>query len=120
VGRPGNLLGVFPEVSLADSVVELGRGDALVIYTDGAIDERLVNPVTGERRLAEVPLGDAPLREAVASCPGRDAEGIAARIEEALHAARAGSPPVDDVALLVIRAADVRDPQPAPSPDPTG
>jgi PAS domain S-box-containing protein len=116
VGRPGHLLGLFPEVSLADSAIDLASGDALVIYTDGAIDERIADPVTGERRLAEGP-GDEPLRRAVAAAAGCDAEGIAARIEEALQAARGVSPPVDDVALLVIRAADVGDPQPAPSSD---
>lgn len=120
VGRPGHLLGVFPEVSLADSVIELHRGDALVIYTDGAIDERNASPVTGKRRLADAPPGDGPLRDAIAACRSCDAEGMAARIEEALQVARAGSPPVDDVALLVIRAADGPDAQPAPSPDSTG
>jgi serine phosphatase RsbU (regulator of sigma subunit) len=107
VGRPGHLLGVFPDVSLADSVIDLRRGDALVIYTDGAIDERSLTPVTGERRLADAVSGDAPLREAVAASSGCDAEGIAARIEEALQLVRGESPPVDDVALLVVRAVDV-------------
>jgi PAS domain S-box-containing protein len=117
VGRPGHLLGLFPEVELADSTIDLANGDALVIYTDGAIDERIVDPVTGERRLADP--GDEPLRRAVAAAAGYDAEGIAARIEEALHSARGGSPPLDDVALLVIRAAGVGDQEPAPPSDST-
>jgi PAS domain S-box-containing protein len=117
VGRPGHLLGIFPDVSLSDSAVDLASGDALVVYTDGAIDERIVDPVTGERKLADP--GDEPLRRAVADAAGCDAEGTAARIEEALQSARGASPPVDDVALLVIRAADVGNPQPVPSSDST-
>ena len=117
VGRPGHLLGLFPEVSLADSQIELASGDALVIYTDGAIDERIVDPVTGERKLADP--GDEPLRRAITAATGCDAEGIAAGIEDTLQSARGASPPVDDVALLVIRNSDVGDPQPAPSSDST-
>lgn len=119
VGRPGHLLGLFPEVSLADSQIDLASGEALVIYTDGAIDERIADPVTGERKLADGP-GDAPLRGAIAASMGCDAEGIAARIEETLQSTRGVAPPVDDVALLVIRAADAGEPQPAPSSDSTG
>jgi serine phosphatase RsbU (regulator of sigma subunit) len=120
VGRPGHLLGVFPEVSLTDVAVDLSPGDALVIYTDGAIDERNVDRVTGGRKPADAATGDAPLRGAVAAASGCAAEGIVARIEEALDSARGGSPPVDDVALLVVRAAEVGDRQPAPSSGSTG
>jgi serine phosphatase RsbU (regulator of sigma subunit) len=95
-GQAGQLLGVFPEVSLVDTVIDLRPGDALVIYTDGAIEQRGSEPVTGEERL----------RDAVAGSLGQDAEATAARIEETLRSARGPSPPIDDVALLVIRAAD--------------
>jgi PAS domain S-box-containing protein len=97
-GQPGHLLGVFPEVSLTDSVIDLRRGDALVIYTDGAIEQRRAEPEAGEKRL----------RDAVAASLGDDADATAAGIEEALRSARGPSPPVDDVALLVIRAAEGR------------
>jgi PAS domain S-box-containing protein len=95
-GRPGQLLGVFPDVSLADSVIDLGVGDAIVIYTDGAI----------EQRGAELVAGEKTLRDAVAASLGHDAAVTAAKIEEAIRSARGSSPPSDDVALLVIRAAE--------------
>jgi PAS domain S-box-containing protein len=107
VGQPGQLLGVFPEVSLVDSVIDLRLGDALVIYTDGAIEQRGMDPVTGRRRLADAVSGEERLRGAVAASIGCDAEATAARIEEALHSARGASPPIDDVALLVIRAGEM-------------
>jgi PAS domain S-box-containing protein len=95
VGEPGQLLGVLPEVSLVDSVVDLDRGDTLLIYTDGATEQRR-EAVAGEERL----------RDAFAASLGRDAEATAAGVEEALRAARGSSPQRDDVALLVIRVAE--------------
>lgn len=95
VGKPGQLLGILPEVSLADSVVDLRLGDRLVLYTDGATEQRRAEPITDEMIL----------RDAVAASLGRNAYATAAGIEEALAVARGSSPPRDDVALLVIRAA---------------
>jgi PAS domain S-box-containing protein len=97
-GQPGQLLGVLPEVCLVDSVVDLRPGDTLVIYTDGAIEQRGQEPVTGEQRL----------RDSLATSLGCDANATAARIEEALRSAGGPSPPVDDVALLIISAAEGR------------
>jgi serine phosphatase RsbU (regulator of sigma subunit) len=101
VGEPGQLLGVLPEVALVDSVVDLDRGDTLLIYTDGATEQRR-EAVAGEERL----------REAFAASLGRDAEATAAGVEEALRAARGSSPQRDDVALLVIRVAEPHPPPP--------
>ena len=95
-GRPGQLLGVFPDVFLADSVIDLRVGDAMVIYTDGAIEQRGAELVTGE----------TTLWDAVAASLGHDAAVTAAGIEEAISSARGSSPPHDDVALLVIRAVE--------------
>ena len=96
VGEPGQLLGVFPEVSLVDTVVDMDPGDTLLIYTDGATEQRR-EAVAGEERL----------RDAFAATLGRDAEATAAGVEEALRAARGSTPQRDDVALLVIRASEL-------------
>jgi len=101
VGETGQLIGVFPEVSLVDSVVDMDPGDTLLIYTDGATEQRR-EAVAGEERL----------RDAFAASLGKDAEETAAWVEEALRSARGSSPQRDDVALLVIRAAE---PDPRPS-----
>jgi PAS domain S-box-containing protein len=40
IGRPGSLLGVLQEIRLHDEVGELRAGDALVLFTDGLVEER--------------------------------------------------------------------------------
>jgi len=67
----------------------------LVLYTDGATEQRRAEPVSDE----------TALRDAVAASLGRDADATAVGIERALAVARGSSPARDDVALLVIRAA---------------
>jgi PAS domain S-box-containing protein len=101
VGEPGQLLGVFPDVSLVDRVIDLEPGDRLLIYTDGATEQRR-DPVAGEERL----------RDALAASLGRNAEATAAGVEQALRSARGSSPQRDDVALLVIRAGETEEAQP--------
>jgi PAS domain S-box-containing protein len=104
VGKPGQLLGAIPEISLVDSVIDLAPGDTLVLYTDGAVEQRGVDPLTGELKHVDAAAGEARLRAAVADSIGSEAEAAAARIEETLNAARGASLLIDDVALLVLRA----------------
>jgi phosphoserine phosphatase RsbU/P len=91
VGSPGTLLGV-PDPELSDASVELGPGDALMLYTDGLTDayapDRVIPP--------------AELLRALESCSGRSAEGIAAGIQDALLD---GGPrrPRDDIVVVVLR-----------------
>ncbi|WP_315987256.1 GAF domain-containing SpoIIE family protein phosphatase [Actinomadura sp. HBU206391] len=40
IGRPGLLLGVFDHVELSTQACDLGPGDALLLYTDGATEAR--------------------------------------------------------------------------------
>jgi serine phosphatase RsbU (regulator of sigma subunit) len=96
VGALGTLLGVVADPDLEDRAVTLERGDALVLYTDGVIETRVSsNGVLDERGLAEL----------IATCAGRDADTIAAMVEQAAVLSQNGRPK-DDIAVLVLRVAD--------------
>jgi serine phosphatase RsbU (regulator of sigma subunit) len=92
VGTPGTLLGIFPDPELSDVALDMAPGDALVLYTDGVIEERGATDLFGTERLVDV----------VRSCVGLDAEGIAAAIEHAVNEFLPGDPR-DDIAILVLR-----------------
>jgi PAS domain S-box-containing protein len=94
VGTPGTLLGVVPDPSFEDRAVALDPGDSLVFYTDGVIEGRGDEPSLNEERLAEL----------VAACAGREADAIAAEIEQAAVRGQRGGPR-DDIAVLVLRVA---------------
>lgn len=91
-GRPGTLLGMFPDPDLTDRVTHLAPGDAAVLYTDGVTEARAGNDVLGE---------DA-LRSLLESCGGLDAPAVAERVERAALDFQAGHPR-DDIAVLVLR-----------------
>jgi PAS domain S-box-containing protein len=92
VGKPGRLLGVFPESLLSDQVVDLGPGDSMVLYTDG---------VTEQVRQG-VPVGVERLGAAVQAAAGKDANGIVDAIERVVfESGRAEAR--DDVAIVVLR-----------------
>ena len=90
-GEPGTLLGVFPDPTLADQVVDLGPGDAMVMFTDGVI-EIPGSGLLGEQRLLDV----------LATCGGADAETIAERVERDVMQ-RGRERARDDMAVLVMR-----------------
>jgi serine phosphatase RsbU (regulator of sigma subunit) len=94
VGAPGTLLGVVPDPDLEDRSLTLSRGDSLVFFTDGVIEPRGAGEALDEARLAEL----------VAGCAGREADAIAAEIEQAAVRSHQGSPR-DDIAVLVLRVA---------------
>ena len=94
VGVPGTLLGVVPDPVFEDRSLILSRGDALVFFTDGVIEPRGSGEVLDEARLAEL----------VARCAGREADAIAATIEQAAVRSHEGHPR-DDIAVLVLRVA---------------
>jgi serine phosphatase RsbU (regulator of sigma subunit) len=91
-GRPGMLLGIVPEPELAEDVVGLRPGDALVLYTDGVIETRTPQGVFGHSRLTSL----------LSHCAGLSAESISERIDQAVTEAAVGEPR-DDVAVLVLR-----------------
>jgi anti-sigma regulatory factor (Ser/Thr protein kinase) len=95
VGLPGTLLGVLDddEVAFPSVDVELGSGDALVLYTDGVVEARSGRELLGEQRLLE----------AVSECAGHSAQGIADRVRAAAERF-AGGNLRDDVAIVVVRS----------------
>ena len=92
VGQPGTLLGIFPEPVLPDVAVDLGPGDAMVLYTDGVTEERDADSMFGE----------TGLHQALRSAAGRDAQGIAAAVADAVHTFRPEAPR-DDIAIVALR-----------------
>jgi serine phosphatase RsbU (regulator of sigma subunit) len=88
VGEPGTLLGLFEDVDLVDRPTDLGRGDALVMYTDGVVEGSLD--------------GESALYELLSCSRGRTAQQIA---DAVTHAAGEGFERGrrDDMAVLVLR-----------------
>jgi sigma-B regulation protein RsbU (phosphoserine phosphatase) len=87
---PGTVLGVIAEPKLADRHARLEPGSALVLFTDGLIeDPRRENPYAAEW-----------LREALARYASRDAEEIVASVKREVLAFETEAR--DDRALLVV------------------
>lgn len=88
---------MFDEVALTDVEFDLGPGDTLLLYTDGATEAR--PPVgTPERRQ----FGEDGLAEALAACDGLDATATVTRLANVL-ATHSHSWAADDTALLAVR-----------------
>jgi PAS domain S-box-containing protein len=93
VGLPGSALGLFPDPQLEEVEVHLAPGDTLVLYTDGLTEARS-------------PSGDfAPdlLPAVLRSSAGLGPEEVATAIIDAVLGFEGGQP-VDDMAVLVLRA----------------
>ena len=91
------MLGAFEGAEFTDSSVELLPGDALVLYTDGALEAHApANPLTTEA-----------LHELLGSCVGQTADAIAGRIESTAVGLGEGEPR-DDIAIVAIRAKSPR------------
>lgn len=99
VGQPGTLLGAFSEGHWTITDVELGAGDALVLYTDGVTDTRGPD---GRR------FGSERLEETLRAIGPVAAEEIADGIDAAL---RAFGEQRDDVAVLVLSGTAADDPR---------
>jgi PAS domain S-box-containing protein len=100
-GAPGSLLGILDVPDLSEQALELGPGDALVLFTDGVTEATTADQVSGPERLAAFLAGHA----------GEAATEIADAVERNAVESQSG-PARDDVAVLVARAA-ARLPAPA-------
>jgi phosphoserine phosphatase RsbU/P len=93
-GRPGTLLGIFPDPELHDSRKLLRAGDSLILFTDG---------VTEARRLGDRDLyADHRLRDLLAGLPDMSAARMAAAIQQSVLAF-SGADISDDAVALVLK-----------------
>jgi serine phosphatase RsbU (regulator of sigma subunit) len=90
---PGTLVGVYPDLSLAEVEVRLAPGDTLLLYTDGITEARGRQGFYGSERLEAL----------LASFAGQDADAIADGILAEVSNFQDGRLR-DDVALLVVQA----------------
>jgi serine phosphatase RsbU (regulator of sigma subunit) len=91
VGRPGSLLGLFPDITLYETRAELGRGDTIALFTDGITGLSVERPEEGE----------SMLRSALLAAGTEDAAGIVKAIERTLLEPRGELR--DDAALVVAK-----------------
>ncbi|MFG3105103.1 PP2C family protein-serine/threonine phosphatase [Streptomyces sp. NPDC048182] len=98
LGRPGTLLGVFPNVQLTDVRFRLAPGDLLLLYTDGACEARPRWGTVDPRPVFD----DTDLARTLAATAGL---GATATIEAVLGALdeRHDGWSSDDTALLALR-----------------
>jgi serine phosphatase RsbU (regulator of sigma subunit) len=95
-GEYGHLLGVMPQPAWTPVAVPLGRGSAVLLYTDGLIEGRTA-PGAAERFGIErlIALTDELTRAGVSAAGLLD--GLLAEVQ-----ARNGGPLADDVALCLV------------------
>lgn len=91
-GRPGTLIGLFPDAEAHERPVDLHPGDAVVFYTDGVTEARSKSGTYGEARL----------RALLKSCAGLGAGEILRAIKGSIEDYQEGALR-DDVALIVVR-----------------
>jgi PAS domain S-box-containing protein len=92
VGQAGTAIGLFEELSLVEVDAELGRGDAIVFFTDGLT----------EARAPDGRFAPDLLESVLARAAGGSAEELADAIDRAVLAFEGGRPR-DDMALLILR-----------------
>jgi serine phosphatase RsbU (regulator of sigma subunit) len=101
-GRPaavmahtGQILGVLPEVQIDEAGLQLGAGDLLLLFSDGATDA--VNPLNQR-------FGHERLIQTLQACPRGDAQAACDQILADILAYQASAPQFDDITLVTICA----------------
>ena len=92
--QPGLILGVQPDYQYEELRIELSRGDALVMYSDGITEA--MNP-DGEL------FGEDRLRQAVETCATGDARALVSGIFAAVSRHCSGTLPQDDRTVVVLQ-----------------
>ena len=90
--RTGSVIGVLEDVQLSEATITVGRGDAVVLYTDGVTE-------AGNARVGDY--GINRLTASITAAP-RKAGELLAHVEADLNAFTEGAPQQDDVTFLVL------------------
>ncbi len=91
-GRTGDLVGPFADFEAGEETMSLEAGDMLLLYTDGAVEQR------GQ----SIDVGERALHRALESAPASSAEAGLDHIRHAVEEAHQVLD--DDVALVLVRA----------------
>ena len=95
VGCCGPPMGILPGATWSETLLELGAGDTLVLYTDGVTEAR---DASGQQ------FGEDAFADLLAATTGSSAEVTAEAVLAAVDRQLAGSSrPADDLAVLVLR-----------------
>ncbi len=94
---PGNgtVLGILPDLGYEQHTCRLERGDMLVVYSDGVTEA--VKPGTDDE------FGETRLAEMLAEHRDRPSEELIGMVNKAVEEWTAGSPPADDITLVIAR-----------------
>jgi tetratricopeptide (TPR) repeat protein len=99
LARTGLPLGIIEDTTWEQGVVQLGRGDALVLYTDGATDAQTADGVLfGQERLLEAIQASRRLP----APSGVNAQEMERAIVSAIHGFVGDAPRFDDLTLMVV------------------
>ncbi len=90
----GPVLGILPIANYSEYRAKLEPGDSLAIYSDG---------VTEANNAKEEEFGDERFAEVLTANRHKSAPEIVAAVNQALTEVAAGSPPADDITLIVAR-----------------
>src|SRR5579872_322546 len=90
----GPVLGILPIAKYGEQYARLGKGDVLVIYSDG---------VTEATDLAEEEYGEERLTEIVRQHRADSADAIVNAVTESVNRFAAGAPQADDITLIVAK-----------------
>lgn len=97
----GLLLGMMPDLEYPQSEITFGRGDVLVLYTDGITEAEAPHPAAGDEP-GEM-FGEERLERVVRDVRERTAAQIRDAIQGAVERHLAGDPAGDDITLVVIK-----------------
>ena len=95
-GVPGQLLGQFPSFEVTNATTELREGDMMLLYTDGAVEQRGMSIEHGERALTE----------AMRSAPADSADAALGHIRKAVEELHDEFD--DDIAFVLVRVCGSR------------